>query len=259
MRDEIIRVSNSSYAKYEDLLIRRDNAKKQAFISERAYVREFGDLVLKVFRLKVDSIRKKKAIEYCQKFANRGLSVNRKDLQAYLANELEEYKEQLEKMIRDNEAAKKSSRISESELLKIKRIYHHLVKKLHPDINPVINEDEVLNGLWERMMVAYNCNDLKEMEEVEVLINAALERLDLGIIDITIPNIDAKIAELEKEIERITTTNPYQYRYLLKNPEAVSEKKEDLRREIREYEDYGKELDEILSTFFKNGVTVHVK
>ena len=35
-------------------------------------------------------------------------------------------------------------------MLKIKRIYHHLVKKIHPDINPVTNENEELKGLWQR-------------------------------------------------------------------------------------------------------------
>lgn len=256
MGDEIIRVSNSSYAKYEELLIRKDEVKKQAFQYERAYVREFGDLILEVFQLKLESIRKKKTIEYCQVFANRGESVDQNALQAYLAKELAEYKEQLEGMIKDNEAAKNSSKVTEADMLKIKRIYHHLVKKIHPDINPVTNENEELKGLWQRMIVAYNCNDLKEMEETEVLVNALLDKLDLGTIDVTIPNIDEKIAELEAEIERITTTDPYQYKHILEDPDAVSQKKEDLRREIKEYEDYGKQLDEILNGLLQNGVTL---
>ncbi len=256
MGDDIIRVSNSSYAKYEELLIRKDEVKKQAFQYERAYVREFGDLILEVFQLKLESIRKKKTIEYCQVFANRGESVDQNALQAYLAKELAEYKEQLEGMIKDNEAAKNSSKVTEADMLKIKRIYHHLVKKIHPDINPVTNENEELKGLWQRMIVAYNCNDLKEMEETEVLVNALLDKLDLGTIDVTIPDIDEKIAELEVEIERITTTDPYQYKRILEDPDAVSQKKEDLRREIKEYEDYGKQLDEILNGLLQNGVTL---
>lgn len=255
MGDEIIRVNNSSYAKYEELLIRKDEVKKMAFQYERAYVREFGDLILEVFRLKMESVRKKKTIEYCQVFANRGKSVDQRTLQDYLAKELEKYKEQLERMIKDNEDAKNSSTITEADKLKIKRIYHHLVKKIHPDINPVTNENEELKGLWQRMIVAYNCNNLKEMEEIEVLVNALLDKLDFGIIDITIPDIDDKIAELEAEIERITTSDPYQYKHILEDLDAISQKKEDLRRELREYEDYGKQLDNILNELLQNGVT----
>ncbi len=256
MRDEIIHVSNSSYAKYEELLMRKDEAKKQAFQYERAYIREFGDLILELFQLKMESIRKKKTIEYCQALANKGESIDQNALQAYLAKELAEYNKQLKKMIRDNEAAKNSSRVTEAVMLKIKRIYHNLVKKIHPDINPVTNENEELKSLWQRLIVAYNCNDLKEMEEIEVIVNALLAKLDLGTIDVTIPNIDEKIAELEKEIERIKTTDPYRYKYILEDPDAVSRKEEELRKEIREYEDYGKQLDEYLNGLLQNGVTL---
>ena len=134
------------------------------------------------------------------------------------------------------------------------QVYHHLVKKIHPDINPVTNENEELRGLWQRMVVAYNCNDLKEMTEIEVLVNALLEKLNLGTLDIMIPDIDEKIAEIEAEIERIISTDPYQYKYILENEGAIADKKEDLRRELKEYEDYGRQLDEILNGLLQNGV-----
>lgn len=256
MADELIRVSNSSFEKYEELLIRKDEVKKKAFQYERAYVREFGDFILEVFSLKLEAVRKKKTIEYCRIFANRGESVEQNALQEYLAKELADYKEQLKDMIKDNESAKKNFEINEADLLKIRRIYHHLVKKIHPDINPVTNENEDLKSLWQRMIVAYNCNNLKEMEETEVLVNALLDKLELGTMDITIPDIDEKITEIEKEIERITTTDPYQYKYVLDDMDAVFQKKEELRKEIKEYEDYGKQLDEILNGFLQNGVTL---
>lgn len=256
MGDEIIRVSNSSYAKYEELLVRKDEVKKQAFLYERAYVREFGDLILEVFQLKIEAIRKKKTIQYCQVFANRGESIDQDAMQVYLAKELAEYNQQLEAMIKDNESAKKSEEITEADLLKIKRIYHRLAKKIHPDINPVTNENEELKGLWQRMIVAYNCNDLKEMEEIEVLVKALLDKLDLGTLDITIPDINEKIAELEAEIDRIKTTDSYRYKHILDDLDMVSQKKEDLRKEIKEYEDYGKQLDEILNGLLQNGVTL---
>lgn len=256
MCDKIVKVSNSSYARYEELLIRKDEVKKEAFQYEQAYVREFGDLILEVFQMKLESIRKKKTIEYCQIFANRGEAIDQNALQAYLAKELAEYREKLNRMIMDNEAAKKSGHVTEVELLKIKRIYHHLVKKIHPDINPVTEENEELKGLWQRLIIAYNCNNLKEMEETEILVNALLDKLNLGTLDITIPDIDEKIAEIEEEIEKITSTDPYQYKFLLEDEEAVLMKKEELRGELKEYEDYCKQLDEILNGFLQKGVTM---
>ena len=54
------------------MLMRRDNLKKEAFIYQRNYVAEFGDLILEVFKKKVECIRKKKTIEYCQRSINHG-------------------------------------------------------------------------------------------------------------------------------------------------------------------------------------------
>ncbi len=256
MSDDLIRVSNTSYARYEELLIRRDEVKKQAFQYERAYVREFGELILEVFQMQMDAVRKKRTIEYCQIFVNRGESVDQSALQEYLEKELAEYKEKLDAMIRDNEAARASQRITEVDLLKIKRIYHHMVKKIHPDINPITAENEELKGLWQRLIIAYNCNDLKEMEETEILVNSVLEKLNLGTLDITIPDIDEKIHEIEAEIEQITGTDPYQYKYLLADEEAVEQIKQELRAELKDYEDYGRQLDEILNGLLQKGVKI---
>ena len=255
MSRELIKVTNTSYTRYEELLIKRDDARKTAFIREQAYIREFGNLILEVFRMKMDCIRKKKTIEYCQVFANRGDAVDQNALQEYLAAELATYQKQLDKMIKENEVSKNCGRITEAELLKIKKIYHRLVKQIHPDINPITLENEDLMNLWQRLMVAYSCNDLKEMEETEVLINSLLESLDIETVDITIPDIEERIAELEAEIKEITTTDPYMYKYLLEDPGAVAQKKSELRTELKEYKDYCKKLDEILSTLIGKGVT----
>jgi hypothetical protein len=66
-------------------------------------------------------------------------------------------------MIEENQAAKNTGKVTEAELLQIKRIYRRMVKKIHPDINPLTNTNEDLKGLWQRLVIAYDCNDLKEM------------------------------------------------------------------------------------------------
>lgn len=253
MADEIIRVKNSSYSRYEELLMRRDAARKESFQLEREYVKVFGDLILKVFEAKIECIRKKKTIEYCQTFVNRGQSIDQDAMQEYLRQEMVEYQESLENLIKDNEASKYSKKISQADLQKIKKIYHKLVKNIHPDINPVTNENEELKGLWQRLMIAYNCNDLKEMQETEILINKVLDKLDMGTMEVEIPDIEDKIEQITAEIEAIKSVDPYQYKFLLEDDEAVESKKEDLRAELKEYEDYGKQLDEVLEGFVSKG------
>lgn len=253
--DEIIRVKNISYDRYEELLMRRDAIKKEAFQYERAYVREFGDLILEIFQMKLECIRKKKTIEFCQAAVNHGNTVDQNQLQEYLKQELAAFQEQLNGMIQDAENAKNTSQITEIELLQIKKIYRKMVKQIHPDINPMIEKSEKLQELWQRVIVAYNCNDLKLMQETEVLITKALEHLGNETIDIEIPNIDKKIEELEAEIIRIRETDPYQYKFLLEDAESVQEKKDSLNEEKKSYEEYNNQLEEIFKGLMENGVS----
>lgn len=255
MGDAIIKVKNSSYARYEELLLKRDDVKKKAFQYGMEYNRTFGELILKVFEKKVEGIRKKKTLEYCQTFKNHGKNVDMAGLQTYLERQLAEYEKRLKDMVEENEAAKSTGTVTEAELLQIKRIYRRMVKKIHPDINPLTNTNEELKGLWQRLVIAYECNELKELKETEVLINALMAKLDMGVMEIEIPDIEVKIAELEEEIERIMNTDPYQYRYLLEDEAAVAEKKKALEEELKEYEEYSNRLEEMLNSVLGYGMT----
>jgi len=256
--EEIIKSHNSSYARYEELINRRDSLKKEAFLYHAAYVREFGDLVLEIFRKKIECIRKKKTIEYCQAALNHGKSVDQAKMQEYLEKEMEEFQAQLDDMVKEHEASLKSEVVTEKDILEIKRIYHRLVKKIHPDINPSVTTSEELMDLWNRIVISYNCNDLKGLQELEVLVKAALENEGLDeegeVIDI--PNIEEKIAGLEEEIRTIMETDPYQYKYLLDDKQAIDDKKEDLRDELRTYEDYSNQLDDVLEEIMGSGVKI---
>jgi len=255
MGDAIIKVKNSSYARYEELLLRRDDVKKKAFQYGVEYNRTFGELILKVFEKKIECIRKKKTVEYCQSFKNHGKNVDLAGLQTYLERQLADYEKRLKAMVEENEAAKSAGTVTETELLQIKRIYRRMVKKIHPDINPLTNTNEELKGLWQRLVIAYECNELKEMKETEVLINALMAKRDMGVMEIEIPDIDTKIKELEEEIDNILNTDPYQYRYLLEDETAVAEKKKALEDEFKEYEEYSNKLEGMLNSVLEYGMT----
>lgn len=253
--EDIIKIKNSSYKRYEELLLRRDALKKEAFIWQRNYVAEFGDLILDVFRKKLECIRKKKTIEYCQMAANHGGSIDQEKLREYLAEQMASFNAQLEDMIEDTASAKAREQISEADALKIRKIYHKLVKLIHPDINPMTEENPILSELWQKIQTAYRCNCLSDLEETELLVEAVLEKLGIGEMDIEIPDIDGKIEEAEAEIVKIRETDPYLYKFLLEDPDAIKEKRESLMEELKSYEDYSAQLDEILNGLIANGVS----
>ena len=158
-------------------------------------------------------------------------------------------------MIANNEACKDMKRIPESEVLKIRQIYRRIAKKLHPDLNPLTEQHKELMELWLRNLTAYQCNDLKEIEEVEFLVDQALAALGEGKTTITIPDIDEKIENLYKEIDKIKSTDPYLYKEILNDESLIKEKKQELENELIEYTTYAEQLDQQLKQFIVEGGT----
>lgn len=253
---ELIKVKNSSYGRYEELLLRRDAVKKEGYQLEIEYARELGELIIAVFEEQIKCVKKKKTIEFCQAAANHGKTVNQAELQAFVEKETEKLRNNLDDMIQDYESSKAATQITEADKVKIKQLYHKMVKQIHPDINPMVAEFEELKSLWQRTVVAYNCNDLKLLQELEVLVGKALESVTDGQMEIEIPDIEDKIVELEKEIQTIMETDPYQYKFLLCDKDAVAEKKRSLEEELKQYKDYGEQLDELLKGLLSSGVFI---
>lgn len=250
---DVIKVKNTSYTRYEEVLLRRDNLRKEAEYYHMEYIMVFGDLIIQTFEKKIECIKKKKMIAYCQRQVNRGKKIDEADLDNYIAHEMERYRQDLHSMINDVNAVKDSERISDSEYEMIKKIYYKLVKMIHPDIHPQFADDETIKDYWQRIAIAYTYNRLEELEELELLVISYLEKKeqdmpDIGS-DIKIEDIDYKIAAAEEEISNIINTNPYLYKVLLRNKEDVLRRKQEYLDEIASYDVYSAQLDEILGAF----------
>jgi hypothetical protein len=256
---EIIKIGDSRYDEYEKLLLEREQYTKDAKLYLRAYIREFGELTTDVFKEKIACIEKKKMLSFCMIYKNRGERVDINAMQEYIEQEMAEYQQQLDSMIENNLICKMMRAIPDDEVLKIKQIYRRIAKRLHPDINPLTMQIPELMELWRRNITAYQCNDLKELEELEVLVEKALGSLGEDSITITIEDIDEKIKSLYAEIEKIRSTDPYRYKFLLEDKTLVAEKKAELESELKEYRDYRVQLEKQLKQFIAEGGTFEWK
>ena len=243
---DIIRISNGDHERYEGLLLQRDHLEKEAFTYQQAYIREFGDLTVQAFRLKIDCISLKKSITFCTAAKNRGEKPDTAKLDAYLAAQMAAYHERLNEMMNERDAAQKGKPISFYEVGEIKKIYRRIAKMLHPDLSPLTGEYPELSDLFQRTMIAYQCNDLQELRDLEVLINRALEEKGIEGIEVDIPDLAQRILELESEIGRILSTEPYLYKDLLADAFRIQAKKEELTAEIEEYKAYKEQLEKWL-------------
>ena len=253
---EILKVGGSAYDRYEELLLEKSALRKECFLLEQEYTRVFGEDILTLYRMQIECVKKKKTIEFCQRAVNRGEEPDEKELQAFLREETAQLQEHFRKMAEEYDNAQKVEEITEADLMKIRKIYRRQVKLLHPDLHPETAESEELTDLWNRITAAYACNDLKELEELEVLVASALADASGDEWKIEIPDLEGKIRALEAEIEAIKAKDPYQYKFLLDDPEAVQEKKDSLREQIRSYREYAEKLEGILAGILPDGMMI---
>lgn len=245
---ELIRIASGDYDRYEELLMQYEQTEKETYFIQEVYISTFGELNNELFKLKIDCIRLKKAITWCQMQINQGKQPDQEEMQEYLRLHMAAYQKQLEEMVRDWENSKKMQPVSPMQVEKVKTIYRRLAKQLHPDINPMTKESPALNDLFQRIMIAYRCNDLVEIQALEVLATKAMNELSGENVVVVIDDIEEKISELEVRIGKIMASEPYTLKKILDDPEEIEKKEKEIRQEIEEYKEYRGKLTEQLNS-----------
>ncbi len=251
--NEILVIRDPLYDRYEELLLRKNDLKKECIHLELEYTRTFGELIIAVFKKKIECVQKKKAIEFCQMAINRGQLPDESQLAEFIKQETLQMQKHLEQLISEYDSANDFTVLNETDILKIKTIYRRIAKQIHPDINPHVQESEKLKELWYEVVSSYNRNDLEALNELEVLITRELSGMTGEVAAIQIPDIDNRIAAIEEEIGHIMDTDPYQYKFLLADKDAVAAKKDDLTRELNTYLEYSARLDALLDESITKG------
>ena len=148
------------------------------------------------------------------------------------------YREALDAQLKQYRQSCSGTPISSWQAEKVRRLYRRLAKLLHPDLNPEPGRNAELQDLFRKIMAAYRCNDLKRLEELEVLTDRALRELGIECVTVPIPDAARKIEELEREISRIVSEEPYTYKDLLADTDRVEGMKTSLKKELEDYRAY---------------------
>ena len=123
--DEMFRIRKDSYEMYEELLMQRDQLEREASSIRISYMKEFGDLITEDFNLKVECIKKKKTIAYCQQAINRGQILDMQAINDAIAEDMEMYYMELAKLSKECELAKDSKISSSGKAERAKKIYRN--------------------------------------------------------------------------------------------------------------------------------------
>lgn len=237
----------------EELLVRRDRLYKEAGSFLVEYMKEFGELVVANFELKIACIEQKKAIGYCRRRMNRGLPVDLRRMQAELEQEMKLYYVQLQDLVEEADTAKKAQTVDEFRLSRAKKIYRRLAKMLHPDINRRTESEESLQDLWARIVQAYNMSNVDELEDLEVLARKTMEELGEDAYEIDLSGLEERIERVERQINDILTTTPYTYGEMLWDEKAKEEHRWQLQAEHDDYEQYRAMLQRTLTEMAEDG------
>lgn len=225
---------------YKKLVFKREKLRKEAQIYWIGYIKAFGELIEKECALKIECVKLKKTIAFCQARQNREEIIVAAELDSYIESLMKDYYDELQMIVDVKNTP--SVNLAEIDYYKLKKLYRRLATMLHPDLHPALFQHEEIAELWERISTAYKFNDYEELQSLEVLAVDAIKRYGQDELDISVENIQAKVALLKMEIQQIMHTDPYRYKELLRDDDAVEEKKKELQSAINDYEEYLMEL-----------------
>ncbi|MBD5583648.1 MAG: hypothetical protein HDQ88_00995 [Clostridia bacterium] len=232
---------------YKNLLLRRDSLKKEGDLVWLEYVRKFGNLIEELMKIKIECIALKKKIAYCQAKQNRNEIIVASEMEFEIETELADYYDELGKIlfIKNSEG----TTISDYEFLQIKRLYRKIAMMIHPDLHPELFDKFEIADLWNKAKNAYLSNDYEQLKETEFLIIQEIKNYSDTAENCEIENIDAKIENLRKEIEKIISSDPYKYKFLLENTKFMEEERNTIKNETEQYRQYIEELNKLFSKF----------
>jgi len=243
-----VETESTLFQQYKSLILHKERVKAAAAQYYDAYLRVFGMLKKESFELRIDCIRLKKSIAYCLSKVNKGETIDGDVFDSYIHDVMSSYNDDLTDLIDEIDSARNGRKIDVYRLSQIKKIYHKIVKQIHPDIHPTLFENLTVKEYWYQVQDAYQRNDFDTLEQYSALVDALLNEIGEAS-EPEIEDLEDKIENLKEEIEAITSKEPYLYKYLLDNEEEISKRKESLQKDIEGFKEYKIELEEKLAEF----------
>lgn len=222
---------------------------------ETAYLLVFGALEYKAFEYECKYLRLKRKLELIQAKINRQEKIVESEINNCLDEEFASYTEKLEEQLNQiNSAIEYNSldRLSDADTKEIKRLYHIIVKRLHPDLHPELSDAQI--DMFYKAVEAYEHGDLRTIQIIhETTSDEVAEFTDDNIMLQMTKEKDRLCTLLEyikSDIEKIKDSFPYNRRALLADDEKIEEYKKHLNAIINSYADmidtYSAKIKELL-------------
>ncbi len=236
---------NNIIGEFEKAVLEREDVRQKAKSILNTYMVYFGGLLKELYALKVECVKYKKQIAFCQARENEMKITSGYELECFIDNEMEPYVEQLNLMLESSDF-----HTVDDEIVKAcKKIYYKIAKWIHPDLNPKCMQFSEIRTLWDGVRKAYDNFELEELEKYDIAMESLLDKCGIKEIEKINGDVEEKLKEVVEEINSIKNSKPYIYKEIVEDPSAVANKKEELNEQIKQYQEYLVDLKEEFSKY----------
>lgn len=222
------------------------------------YFMHFGALEYKAYELQCKILRINRKIHLIQLRINRDEPVPLQAIEQQLDIEYADYIKTLEeKMDQMNDALHRSNAaewLCERDTAELKKLYHKIVRRLHPDVNKNTTPQE--KQLFLNAVLAYENADLYAMRTIALLLEESADRVEtigsLKEMQNKKEYLTRQCHDIQTRIERVKNSFPYTEKELLQDKERVAARIDELNTLIAEYKETYVRYEQRLKAIMEN-------
>ncbi len=204
------------------------------------YQKKIGRWELECLRAQVRASRTRRKLELAQAALNQGHAPDWAQIEGMLELEFLAWQQKVKEaaqQITDAEA-RLQNLLSPAANREIKKLYHALVKKLHPDLNP--EPDEGRKRLWLRVQAAYEGSDMDELCALNLLAEKSSTATPgaTGLEELRRQRdiFERQTAEMLRRIGKVESQPPFTMRAQLADEAWVSAQTREIHTRIAEHD-----------------------
>lgn len=202
------------------------------------YLELIGRKLYEVYCLSLELSILKQRMTLLQAYVNRNEVPDVKAVDKKINVQFAEYQNRIEEEAKKLAAARdyllKGSLLSEEETKELRTIYFMIVKRLHPDVNPNLNEED--KELFIKAQAAYEMLDLDSLRLI--LLSLDLDNpppVEAYKLEEMVEKLTENVRELQSQIDKLNLEFPFILKGKLINEEWVKSELESAQKEIEAY------------------------
>lgn len=199
------------------------------------YLELIGRKLYEIYCLNVELSKLKRRMTLLQAYVNRNEAPNLAKVDQEIEIQFAKYQKKIEEEAENLAAARKlltsATFLTEEETKELKELYYSIVKRLHPDINPNLSEED--KDLFVKAQVAYELLELQTLRMIFLSLDLTnkSEIADYNLKKM-VEKLAANIEKLRSQIDKLNNSFPFIYKEKLLDEKWVKSKQDEADKQI---------------------------